>query len=94
MDLEAVKRAKAYHDGTPEGPEKAHLSAVVTQVKSALAKDLPALPESDRAAVAWYIAELVMAFRIVPLMDASDSLAMTSDAYALAAVELLGWGDK
>jgi hypothetical protein len=56
-----------------------------------LDRRLPAIPEGDRAAVAWVIADVVSAIGALPLSDVSGRLDATVLGYRSAALKFLGW---
>lgn len=90
MDLDAVKRCKAIYDsGTDEA--KLVLGNYRDQCLHFLEKDLPAIPEADRAAVAWYLSEVFQMLRTASVARVNDLLENSATGYALAAVSLLGW---
>lgn len=60
------------------------------QVMEALQESLPALCETDQAAVAFYIAGVFASLREMPLSRASDVIRDTSVGYSLTTAILLG----
>jgi hypothetical protein len=62
--------------------------------KGFLAEDLPALSESDRAAVSWFVAELLTGMFELPVRKIGAVLTDTATAYSVATVDLLGWNGE
>lgn len=94
MNLDKMRNAKAVFDGFPDGPEKAAMQFGATKARGFLAEDLPALSDSDRAAVAMCVSSIVDDLRGVSAESLSGILLDTSAAYGLAAIDLLGWNGE
>lgn len=90
MDLERVRRVAAVYSKL-EGEDKAHTSAQAAQVRGFMTQSFPALAETDQAAVAWYIAEMLYAIRSCDLEHISDTLTNSAAAYSVVTTQLLGW---
>lgn len=89
LDLEHLKAAvDSFHTNDPDVQEAyaVEIEMAIRQLRAAL----PALTEDDLAAVAYYIATVLAAFRSVPLQCASDVLTDTAVAHSLGAAQLLG----
>jgi hypothetical protein len=92
MDLDKVRKvADVYERLEPADKEQTATGAF--KVRSYLAQSLPALSESDKAAVSWYIAQLLYGVREVDLEHASDTLTNSAAAYSVATAQLLGWAN-
>lgn len=95
MNLDALRDVKAVYDAFPEGDEKNAMRAQAATVKGFLADGLPALPETDHAAVSFFICELLSGLLAMPVRKIGDVLLDTASAYGLASIDLLGWnGDE
>lgn len=89
LDLKSVEKVVRITNSLPEGEKLAEFRGRDSAMK-ALEAGLPALPESDRAAVAWFIAQCFAMCTSVPAGELSDILKDTSTGYALAAGKLMG----
>jgi len=90
MDLNRAARVKGHYDAAPP-EDKAVIDEQVRVVLEALERELPALPETDRAAAAWLLAEVVATLLQTPAEELPDILFNSAIAYAVASVKLLGW---
>jgi hypothetical protein len=89
LDLERLKASvDGFYAADPDIQET--YGAAIEQATSQLRESLPALCESDLAAVSFYIASLLAAARNVPLSAASEVLTDTAIGYSLGAATLLG----
>lgn len=88
MDLDALQRAL---DKTatldPRAQQHMHQCEAITTKQ--LSESLPAIPETDLAAVAFYIAQMLTAIRDLPIGD-GDVITDTACGYALTAARLIG----
>jgi hypothetical protein len=90
MDLDRVRKvADVYERLEPES--KTETAEQSLKVRKFLADSFPALSESDHAAIAWFIAQLLYGVRSVDLEHASDTLSNSAAAYSVATAQLLGW---
>jgi hypothetical protein len=89
MNLEAIKAVKNSFD-----EEKDIIRQEVEMAKGFLLTELPAIPESDRAAVAWFVCELLNGMVSMPVRKVGDVMMDSATAYGLAAVSLLGWNGE
>lgn len=90
MDLDRVKLAVAGIEQFDDDEREAY-GELSDKLLEQFDKSFPAIAELDRAAFAWYIAELLATLREVPLKTASDCLADSSVGYSMATAKLLGW---
>jgi hypothetical protein len=93
MDLNRVRAVKDAYDAL-EGEAKEEVTVSRDLAYAALRKQLPAITDLDRAAVAWFIARLLDTLRGLPVGDISTVLKHSASGYGVAAVEFLGWGDS
>jgi hypothetical protein len=92
MDLDKLRNVKRAFDAmSTEGQDATRADAL--EAKGFLADALPALSEPDRAAVAWFVAETLGGVRALPASRLGVVLDNSTSAYALAAVDLMGWLD-
>lgn len=92
MNLDEVMEFKAAQDAY-EGADKGTMEDCGDQCVKMLAESLPALNVTDRAAVAWYIAQLLGALSAKPIRTAGDIIADSSIGYGIAATHYLGVRD-
>lgn len=90
LDLERMREVAHNYDKHASKELQLRYRAGAEMVMAQLAEDLPALSEVDRSAVAWFIAQLFVSARGVPLMKVSDMVADTSVSYSIAACRLIG----
>lgn len=93
MDFDRVRNVKNVFDNLVPG-DKAEIGAQVIAVKGWLAEAFPALPDTDQASIAWFMAETLLGLQDFPLKHAGRAISDTASAYAVATVDLLGWGDQ
>jgi hypothetical protein len=87
MDMDDLKNvADIFHQASPE--TQAHMRPAIDDTHEVLKTEFPAMFESDRAAVAFFIARLLEAFKSEPLCEAFEVLNHTTNSYLLAAAEL------
>lgn len=92
LDLDRLTRAvDIFRDSGPEA--RVHYVEAMRQVVTQLQGALPALCESDLAAVSYYIAQAFASARHLSLREASDALADTAMGYSMGAAQLLGMID-
>lgn len=92
MNLIKAAQTKANFDELND-EDKAMVLEKSKEMREFLEQELPALSDSDRAAVAWTLATLFGKLDAVPVGKVSDLISSTCIAYGVAAVELLGWLD-
>ncbi len=93
MDLEGVARVKATYDAADDAT-KALCVEYAREMRAAVERNLPALCSTDQAAVAWFTCVVLSAAseRVAGGYDAVRLLNLSSSSYAMATVDLLGWG--
>ena len=90
MDLKKVETVVAGFK-TLDIAEQADVLRRAENVKTTLAKDLAAVEDSDRAAVAWFCAQMLICVRDLPVKDVGEVLEASCVAYAVVTAQLLGW---
>ena len=90
MDLNKLSKVKAQFD-TLDYDYRVAMYADALTIKDYLKRSLPALEDSDRAAVAWVLIEVMSTLCDIPIQAISQSLLHSIGAYGVAAVDLLGW---
>jgi hypothetical protein len=92
LNLERLRNSvEIYNTTTPE--LKKRYAECVAQATTQLQEQLPALSETDLAAVAYYIGGLLSSMRDIRLTRASDIIADTAIGYSLGAAKLVGMLD-
>ena len=90
MDLNKLSKVKAQFDDLDDDYRAAMYADALT-IRDYLKRSLPALEDSDRAAVAWVLIEVMSTLCDMPMQAAGQSLLHSIAAYGVAAVDLLGW---
>jgi hypothetical protein len=90
MDLNRVRNVKATFDAL-DTDDQADTRAYADQAKEFLAEGFPALSATDQAAIAWYLAEILIGISDCHVSRVGKVLEDSAAAYALATVDLLGW---
>lgn len=93
MDLKRAAHAKKSFEQESEEAQGA-LAGFMLEVQGFIDKELPCLPDGDKAAVAWYVSELIAGIMNARVGDLAELLANSASGYALAAVKYLGWMDQ
>lgn len=87
--MEALARSVANWQKLPE-KEQARYLGLMAQANQAMAADLPAFNDLDKAAAAYYIARLMATFSDMHLRHVSDCILDTGIGYVMAAADALG----
>ena len=90
MDLERVKKlVDGFKLAPPEQQSAARHQA--KHIEEYIRRDLAALPDTDLACVAWYVAQIFGGLSQMPVSEISDTLDNSLVAYGVCAAKLLGW---
>lgn len=93
MDLNSVRAVKDIY-AKLEGSDKDDIARAKAIGLAALRMHLPALCDLDLAAVSWFVADVLRSIREIPAGSLGGVLTDSAGGYAMATVDLLGWGDE
>ncbi len=93
MDLKELRKVKKHFDEL-DREDKVIVAGKAGNLRKYLESQLPALCESDLAAVAYIMADLMSTLHHSSVADIGDLLHSSNIAYSVAAVDLMGWLDQ
>jgi hypothetical protein len=93
LNLERLKGVVDAFENVQDETQRARYLECVKIATDALAKDLPALSDLDRAAVAVYISATIATIRDLTVKEVDQVIADTVIGYSLGAAKLVGMLD-
>lgn len=90
FDLDRIRRIAESFDKLEDGEVKSFTVMTTDRALEALRTALPALSDTDVAAVAWFTAELLAELRGASVADISDAITDSGIAYGVATCKLVG----